>query len=330
MKFSARLGAALVGLIVGGTAALATASPAAATIPNLSSIFGGGKKGGYTYNNGNCGTLEIIKKLGLNLSAGQHMSMWDMPDYGDVEEITAEVDTDGDGASDKKIKVGKDRLGGKQKSDGVWGGTHMDGGKKKYWLASSHKSWNIVKSYATKCRGVSMYVVMNCVCGYGLLDGWFDYSGGKGGHDKGYDKGYDRDKDYDKDYDRDEDYDRGDDYDKDRDYDDNGKDDDNGDDGEVDCTGIGNCPEEEQEEETVTPVPSATESCVDTGKGVVCDTGKVSYVSGSSSDNDDELPVTGLALGSLVGLGVLLASSGAMAVLVTRRRRAALAGDKLA
>ncbi|GGK42224.1 hypothetical protein GCM10010124_38850 [Pilimelia terevasa] len=309
MKLSARFGAACVGLLLGGVTALVSVTPASATIPLgglLGGVTGGSSGGGKSaarghydkarsyVDSGGCGTLEIIKKFGLDMNTGSRMSMWDMPDHGSLDEVTAEVDTDGDGRADRKVKVGKDRLTGKKMKDGVWGGSHMSGGKKKYWLASSSGGWNIVRSYATVCSGVAMYVAMNCVCGYGLLGGWM--------------YGYDDDRGW-------------------RDHDDRGdRDDDSG-----DCR-------RRCDDDNVTPVPG--------DKGVNC---RVTICAGSSAssrddydhdddyDDDDEeyyddddsdddtLPVTGLALGGVVGVGLLLASAGALAIVATRRRRTATA-----
>ncbi|GGK02201.1 hypothetical protein GCM10010123_35230 [Pilimelia anulata] len=312
-------------MILGGATALVSVTPASATIPGLGSVLGDQYKNADSYaNNGGCGTLEIVKSLGLDLSWGSKMSTWDMPDHGSVDEITAEVDTDGDGRSDKKVKVGKDRLLGKKMDDGLWGGSHLVGGKKQYWLASSDKGWNIVKSYATVCSGVAMYVAMNCLCGYGVLGGWmYGYDDDGRDHDKGRDEDKGRDHDKGRDDDRDRDRDRDRDKGRDHDDDDYGRDHDDEDDYDYDhdddCDDSGKgrvCSSAEH----IGDYDDEDDDCVDTGKGLVC-----------RADDDDEdydyntLPVTGLALGGVAGIGALLAAGGALALVATRRRRAARA-----
>src|SRR5262245_20742282 len=130
MKFTMRLGATMAGLALGGAAALVAASAASAGGPAL----GGSHSDRGSYSSNNCGTLVIIKALKLDLSMGRHTSMWDMPDRDDIDELTAEVYSNGDGRADRHVKVGKDRLMGKKMGDGVWGGSHMIGGNKKFWL----------------------------------------------------------------------------------------------------------------------------------------------------------------------------------------------------
>ncbi|GAA2525817.1 hypothetical protein GCM10010201_25650 [Pilimelia columellifera subsp. columellifera] len=332
----ARLSAGLAGLMLGGVSAVVLAAPAsAATGPKLggvvSSLLGGGSSygnsghgggnyggsgGGGSYgwsgggnygggsgygsgNSGNCGTLQILASLGLDMSFGKHMSMYDMPDKGSLDEVTAEVDVNGDGRVDKKIKVGKNRLQGKRMHDGIWGGQSVVNGKKKFWLASSSKSITIVKSYATICGGITMRILMNCICGYGVIGGGGNHGGKPNprptvtptpGDDDC--KGQWRDGKWRP-----------------------GKCDNNGNHGNNGCdhrnNGNNDCDNGNNGNENYSGGNNDGDDDGNNGGG----------------DNDVTLPVTGGALGGVVGAGVMLASAGGLAIVITRRRRQALLTD---
>jgi len=179
MKPFARLGTAFLGLMLGSIVALMSGAPAsAATFPLLGGIKIIGGSGSYTssysgnYSGSNCGTIDLLSHLGLDIGAyGKYTSMYNASTNKSIDEITAQVDTNGDGRADKTVKVGKDRLQGKWMGSGVYGGYVNVGGQQKYWLSTGDSHWNIINSYASVCGGVAVKVLLNCICGYGMLNG---------------------------------------------------------------------------------------------------------------------------------------------------------------